>query len=113
MAGGSDVGAVELHAVVAGVADGLRGESGAVEYAIKDVARAVAGEHAAGAVGTVRAWREAQDQDAGAWVAERRHGLSPIFPGEVGAPLGAGDAGGVVAQARTETTGHDLGLKDM
>jgi len=111
MAGGSDVGAMELHAVVARLTGGLGGEPRAVKHAVEDVARAVAGEHAAGAVGAVRSRREPENHDVGARVAEGRHGFSPIFPVEVGATLGAGDAGDIVAEAWTETTSHDLGLK--
>ncbi len=44
----------------------LGGEAGLVEDAVKDVAGAVAGEHAAGTVGAVGAGRESQNQDAGA-----------------------------------------------
>jgi len=50
---------------VARSAGRLGGEAGLVEGAVEPVAGAVAGEHAAGSVGTVCAGREAQNQDAG------------------------------------------------
>src|SRR5208283_222811 len=113
MAGGGDVGPVELHAVVARIAGGLRRKSRAVQHAVEDVAGTVASEHAAGAVGPMGSRREPQNQDPRARVAERRHGLSPVFPVEVSSALGSGDAGGIFSEPRTETAGHDPGLKDM
>ena len=108
MGGGGDVEVVQDQAVLAGHADRVGGETGLVEDPIEDVAGAVAGEHPAGAVGTVCARRESQDQDTGGRIAERRHGKSPVSLVAVCAPLELRDFCRMPAQAGAKLAGYDL-----
>ena len=111
MGGGGDVEVVEFEAVLAGDGDGLGGESGLVEDLVEDVAGAVAGEHAAGAVGAVGAGSEAEDEDAGVRVAEGGDGSSPIGLIAVGAALELRDFGSMGAETGTALAGNDLLLE--
>ena len=61
---GRDVRIGQRQPVVAAVGGRLAGETGPVQRGIQEIARAVAGEHAPGAVGPVRARRQTHDQDA-------------------------------------------------
>ena len=87
---------------------GLRGEAGLVEHGKQKVARAVAGEGPAGAVGAVRAGREAQGKHAGMLVAEGGDGFAPVLPIGIGAAAHAGHFGAILAQARAAIAGDDL-----
>jgi hypothetical protein len=75
------------------------GETGLVEDLVEDVAGTVAGEHATGAVGAVRARGESQDEYAGGGVAEGRHGESPVGLVAVGAALELRNLCRMLAQA--------------
>lgn len=109
--GGGDVEVVELESVLAGDGDGLGGEAGLVEHAVQDVAGAVAGEHAAGAVGAMGSGGEAEDEDAGVGVAERGDGASPIGLITVGAALEFRNFRSVRAEAGTAATSYDFLLE--
>jgi hypothetical protein len=50
---------------------------------------------------------EAEDEQAGAGVAEAGHGARPVFVVLVGAAAGLADAGAVVAQARAQLAADD------
>jgi hypothetical protein len=57
----------------------LVGEAGAVQRGVEPVARSVAGEDAAGAVGAVGGRGEAEDVDGGLGVAEAGRGPAPVL----------------------------------
>ena len=69
----------ELQAVVGGDRRRLVGEPARVQGGEEPVARAVAGEHAAGAVGAVGGGRQAEQADARVGVAEAGHGAAPVL----------------------------------
>ncbi len=66
---------------------------------IHEVAGAVAGEGAAGAVGSVSARSEAEDEDAGVGIAEARNRLSPVLLVSVGFAAGLADAADIGDEA--------------
>ena len=80
-------------------AGGLVGEAGVVECLVEEIAGAVAGEDAAGAVGAVGSGGESDDDEAGLGVAERGDGAAPVGFVAVGAALGLGDVLAVFAEA--------------
>jgi hypothetical protein len=94
-------------AIVAGDGAGLAGEAQFVEHRVHEVAGAIASEWAAGAIGAVSAGSEAEDEDAGAGIAETGDGAGPVFMILVGAAAGVADAGTVLAQARAQFAGDD------
>ena len=79
---------------------GLGGEAKLVQDGIHEVAGAIAGEGAAGAVGSMCAGGKTEDEDAGAWIAKAGNRAGPIGLVQVGAALGLADAAAVVAKAR-------------
>ena len=94
--------------------DALRGgdvrETGAMERAIRkspDAPIAVAGEHAAGAIGAVRGRREAENQDACPRIAEAGHGLAPVRLVAMRGLLLARDLLAVRAQPRAPLARHN------
>ncbi len=70
-----------------------------MEDGIHEVAGAVAGEGAAGAVGSVSAGSEAEDEDASLRVAKAGDGAGPVGLVEVGPAPGFADVSAVVAKA--------------
>ena len=84
-----------------------------MERAVEHVSGTVTREHAAGAVGAVRAGRQAEDQQMRLGVAETWDGTAPIFPLAVGAPLHLGDVGTVLPKTRAEAAIDDLPLKQF
>ena len=97
----------QAQAVVAGDGAGLGGEAEFVEHGVHEVAGAVSGKGAAGAVGSVSAGGEAEDEQAGAGVTEAGDRARPILVVLVGAAAGLADASAVVAEAGTELAGDD------
>src|SRR5215467_14014776 len=75
--GGDDVGVAQGEAVVGALRGRDVGEALGVEGGEEEVARAVAGEDAAGAVGAVRGGGQADQQQARVGVAEAGDGLAP------------------------------------
>jgi hypothetical protein len=75
---GGDINILQLQPVIARNGRRLRRKSGPVEGAIKDLTRAVAGKHAPGAIRAMSARRQAEHEHARSWIAERRHGLTPV-----------------------------------
>jgi hypothetical protein len=104
---GGDPGVAELEAVVAGDGAGFGGEAKLVQDGIHEVAGAVAGEGTAGAVGSMGSGGEAEDEDAGARVAEAGDGAGPVGLVLVGAPFGLADAAAVVAKTGAAFAGDD------
>jgi hypothetical protein len=82
-------------------------EAGTVHRVHEEVAGSVAREHAAGAVGAVRRWRETENQYACSWIAEPWHGTSPVGVLTVGSLLVSGDPGAVVAEPIAAVAGDD------
>ena len=109
---GGDPGMAQAEAVVAGGCVRLIRETEVVEYGIHEIARSVAGEGAASAIGPVGSGSEAEDEDAGAGVTEARDGACPVVLVLIGAAAGFADASTVGAQAGTEFTGDD-GVADV
>lgn len=103
----ADPGVAQAQAVVAGDGAGLTGETEFVEHRIHEVSGAVAGERAAGAVCAVGSGGKAENEDAGAKIAEPRDGTRPVVVILVGATAGFAYASAVVAQAGTEFAGDD------
>jgi hypothetical protein len=102
-----DPGVAEFEAVVAVDCAGLAGEAELVQDGVHEVTGAIACERTAGAVGSVGAWREAEDEDAGVWVAEAGNRARPIGLVEVGAAFGLADALTVSPETRAEVAGDD------
>jgi hypothetical protein len=96
---GGDPCVAELEAVVAGDGAGLTGEAQLVEDGVHEVAGAVSGEGAAGAVGSVGARGEAEDKNSCFGVSEPGDGTGPVGVVLVGSAFGLADAAAVVAEA--------------
>ena len=90
---------------------GLRGEAGAVQHAIEKMTGAIAGERAAGAVGAMRARRQAEDQHPRVHIAEARHRLGPIVAVAVGAALLTPDLLAIFDQPQTAGAGDEFAIK--
>ena len=127
--GGGDVGVDQPQAVVAAHRGRLVGEAGPVKRRVEPVAGAVAGEHAAGAVGAVGGGGEADDQDPRRGVAEaadrprpvvlaaetaRRVGRLRLAPGDQprAAPAGV-DLGGERLELHARGPTHKVGHRSM
>jgi hypothetical protein len=102
---GGDPGVAEFEAVVAGDGARFAREAEFVEDGIHEVAGTVAGEGAAGAVGSVGAGGEAEDKDSGAGIAKAGDGASPVGLVVVGAAFGFADAAAVGAETFASFTG--------
>ena len=94
---GADPELAELEAVVAADGDGFAGEAEFVEDGVHEVSGAVAGEGAAGAVGSVGAGGEAEDEDAGVGIAESGNRSCPVLLVTIGFTAGLADSVAVVA----------------
>ena len=79
----------------------------------EEVAGAVAGEGAAGAIGAMSAGGEAEDEDLGVGIAKGRDGLAPVFPIGIGAAAEAGYFGAVIAKAGTQVAGDDAAVEEV
>lgn len=101
----------EKEAVVAIGRHRLRAETRFVERGKEKAARAVAGKGPPGAVRSMRAWREAEQQHAGLFVAEGGNRLAPVIAVPVGAALGLGNLGAVAAQPWAACAGDDLAIQ--
>jgi hypothetical protein len=104
---GGDPGVAELEAIVTVNGAGFAGEAELVEDGVHEVAGAVTGEGAAGAVGSMGAGGEAEDEDSGAGVAEAWDGAGPVGLVLIGAAFGFADAAAVVAKPGAAFTGDD------
>ncbi len=109
---GGDPGVTELQAIFAGDGAGFGGEAEFVQDGIHEVAGAIAGEGAAGAVGSVGSGGEAEDEDAGSGIAEARNGAGPIGLIDVGPTFGFAYAAAVVAETGAAFTSDD-GLMNL
>ena len=102
----------ELQAIFASDGAGLAREAELVQDGIHEIAGAVSGEGAAGAVGSMGARGEAEDEDAGAGVSEAWDGARPVGLIDVGAALGLAYAAAVVAKTEAALTSDD-GLMNL
>src|SRR5260221_10203581 len=74
---------------------------------IQEVARAIAGEDAAGAVRAVRSGGETDDHDARPFVTEARHGAAPVLFMAVGGALALRDPFAKLHEPRASPAGDD------
>jgi hypothetical protein len=79
-----------------------------VERGEEEVAGAISGEVAAGAVGPVGGGGQAEDDHPGVWVPEPRYGTAPVIFGGVGGLFLAGDLFAPLDEARAAPAGDDL-----
>jgi hypothetical protein len=79
-----------------------------VEDAVEDIAGAISGEHAAGAIGTVGSGGETENEDARPGVAERGNGAAPIGLVAVGAALEFRDFRSMGAEPGTAAASDDF-----
>ena len=82
-----------------------------MEDGVHEVAGAVAGKGAAGAVGSMGAGREAHDEDAGVGIAESRNGFGPVFLVAIGFAARLADATNVGDESGTTGAVRDVLLK--
>ena len=108
-----DVDIGEVKTIVA--ADGCRliGESSPVESFVQEVAGTVTGEDAAGAVASMRRWRETENEKMRTRIAESGHAAAPVVPVAERTALFAGDSLAVgyepgALAARDNLVGNDL-----
>ena len=89
----------------------LRGEAGAVQHAIEKMTGAIAGERAAGAIGAMRARRQAENQHPRVHIAKARYWLGPIVAIAIGAALLAPDLLAIFTQPRTAGAGDEFAIQ--
>lgn len=105
----------KFQAIVRREGGGLAGEAEGVEDGVHEEAGAVAGEGAAGAVGSVGARCETKDEDAGAGVAKAGDGFGPVDLVYVGSAAGCADGFSIEAETLAAGAFHDVtadGLED-
>ena len=105
-----DPSVTQAQAVVAGQGGGLGGETEIVEDGIHEGAGSVASEGATGAVGSVSSGRQAEDEDAGAGIAEAGDGAGPVDFVLVGTAARLREALAVEAQTGTQIALDDCVL---
>ena len=84
-----------------------------VQRGKQKIAGAIAGKHAAGAIRTVRARRQAQNEELGVRIAKSRYGFAPVFPLTKGAALFSRHFFAVHNQPRTSSTGNNFAVQRM
>ena len=104
---GADPELAELEAVVTMDGDGFAGEAELVQDGVHEVAGAVAGEGAAGAIGSVGSGGETENEDAGVGVAEAGDRFGPVLLIAVGLSAGLADGLAVVAEPGAAIAGGD------
>ena len=75
---GRDVSIGQNQPIIAATRRRLAGEPGPMQRPVEEIARAVAGEHAARTILPVRRGRQPDDQDTRHGIAETRHRLAPV-----------------------------------
>jgi hypothetical protein len=110
--------AAQLQAVVRVHRRRLIGEPGLEERAHQEAAGAhrvgaVAGEHASGAVGSVRRGRQADDHDARERIAETRYRSRPVLVVDVRAFAHAPHLFAIGHEPRTARAAHDAGVEGV
>src|SRR5580658_3598498 len=89
----------------------LIGEAGAMKRFVEKIARAVAREHPAGAVGAMGGGGQAENQQLCVRVAEAGDGLAPVVPVAVGESLFGRDRFAIFNEARAFAAGDDLAIE--
>jgi len=90
---------------------GLACESGAKERRIKELARGIAGEHASGPIGAVRARGESHRQYARPRITKTGDRFAPIFPVAVSATFDASNLFPPGNEARALPAGEEFGVE--
>ena len=103
----------KFEAVVAADGGGLAGQAELVEDGVHEVSGAVAGERAAGAVGSVSSGGEAEDEDTGVGVAEAWNRFGPVLLVTIGLAGVRADAAAVVDEPGAEGAGSDALLSGI
>jgi len=104
---GADPGVAEPEAVIAGVALGLGGKAGIMEYRIHEEAGSISRKGPSCAVCAVSSRGQAEDENAGTRVAEAGYGARPVGLVEVGAAFDLADTLTISSQTRTTFAGCD------
>src|SRR5262249_40941449 len=104
---GGDVAVAEAETVALVKGRWLIGKAGPVEGGVEEVAGAVAGEDAAGAVAAVRRGGQADDDHARPRIAEACDRLAPVIVMAEGAALGPRDLFAPGNQARAAVAAND------
>src|SRR5690606_35135773 len=89
----------------------LGGESGLMQRTVQEIAGTVAGEHAAGAVGSVGSRSEADEQYFGVDGAKSRHRFPPVVAVLVRFALRLGNTCTVFPEPGAPVAGDDLRLE--
>ena len=84
-----------------------------VQSLVQPIARPIPGEHATGAVGAMGRGRQADQDEAGPWIAEAGDGPAPVVPRTVLAPLLTRDSLTVLDQPRAAMAGDDAALERL
>jgi hypothetical protein len=98
---GGDVSVVQRETVIDAQRSGLVREAGAVKFAVKKFAAAIAGEHSSSAIGPVGARRQAYNDQLRARISKTGDGTAPVSPIAIGPALNTGDLAKITNQART------------
>jgi hypothetical protein len=106
--GGGDPEPEQAQTVAGVLRDGRVRKARAVERAEEEVSRTVAGEEAAGAVGSVGGWSQAEDDHPGFRVSEPRDRTAPVFLAGVSSLFVAGDLFAPLDEAWTVPAGGYL-----
>ena len=107
---GGDPGVAQRQAVAPRLGDREAGEAGGVHRRHQEQAGAIAGEHPAGAVGAVRAGRQADDQQARLGIAEAGQRAAPVGLVAIRGALHRRDVGAVRPQPRAPRARDDLAM---
>lgn len=113
MGGRGDVGIVQHEAISKRNASRLRCKFRSVEGAEQIVAGPVAGEHAAGAICTVRRGSQPKDEEARLGIAKGRNRLAPIIPIAISTALLPRYAGTIDSQPLAFLACDDFILKNF
>src|SRR5580698_3196791 len=108
MCRGGDPRIAQLKAVVDTSALSLRGEACAVEGSVKEVTGTVSGKHTSCTISAVCSRRQAENEQACRWIAERRYWLPPVFLVNVRASLRDGNLFAIPNQTRTPLAFNNL-----
>jgi hypothetical protein len=105
---GADVDVCESEPVLHRDAFGLRRKVSLIKGTVQEVAGAIAGKDAAGAIGAMGTRSEPDEQEPRLGISKTWHWASPIFPIEVSTALDLGDLLAVSDQARAKRAFHDF-----
>lgn len=104
---GGDPGVAQVEAVFAVDRAGFAGKVELVEDRVHEVARAVSGKWATGAIGAVCSGGKTEQEDAGAWISEAGYGARPVGLVDVGTTAVLADSSAEGAKARAALAQDD------